>query len=124
MQSISPNIFVNNINQTIEFYRLLGFDLVMTMPEERDYVWSMMTCGNVNFMFQTFASLGDELPEVSRQDSSSLVFYIKTENIREFFERIKDKAQVLKDLEKTFYGATVFSIPGNNNYVLTFAEDE
>jgi len=124
MQSLSPNIFVTDINQTIDFYRQLGFDLVMTVSEEGDYVWAMMACGNVNFMFQTFASLGNELPEISRQDGGSLIFYIKTDNIRSLFERIKDKVQVLKGLEKTFYGATEFSILDNNNYVLTFAEDE
>jgi len=32
----------------------------------------MMTCGNVNFMFQTFESLGSELPAISRQDGGSL----------------------------------------------------
>jgi hypothetical protein len=31
---------------------------------------------------------------------------------------------VIKELEKTFYGATEFSIEDNNGYLLTFAEDE
>jgi len=30
---------------------------------------------------------------------------------------------VIKGLEKTFYGATEFSITDNNGFVLTFAED-
>jgi len=124
MQSLAPNIFVNDINETIAFYRQLGFELTMTVPEEGDYVWAMMSCGEVTFMFQTFESLGGELSEISRQDGGSLIFYIKTENIRSFFERIKDKVKVLKGLEKTFYGATEFSILDNNEYVLTFAENE
>jgi uncharacterized glyoxalase superfamily protein PhnB len=45
-------------------------------------------------------------------------------NIRAFFEKINDKVTVLHGLEKTFYGATEFSIKDNNNYMLTFAEDE
>jgi predicted lactoylglutathione lyase len=66
MDSISPNIFVKDINETIKFYRVIGFDKVMTVPEKGDLVWAMMTCGNVNFMFQTFDSLGNELPSISR----------------------------------------------------------
>jgi uncharacterized glyoxalase superfamily protein PhnB len=124
MLSLSPNIFVKDMNQTIAFYRQLGFELTMTVPEEGDYVWAMMSCGVVTFMFQAFESLGGELPEISRQDGGSLIFYIKVENIRSFFERIKDKVKVLKGLEKTFYGATEFSILDNNKYVLTFAENE
>src|SRR6185437_3598442 len=124
MDSLSPNIFVENMNETIDFYKSIGFQLVMSVPETGDFVWAMMTNGEVSFMFQTFASLGEELPEIGRKNGGSLLFYIKLKNIREFFEQVKDKATVLKGLEVTFYGATEFSILDNNNYVLTFAGDE
>ncbi|CAN5302624.1 VOC family protein [soil metagenome] len=124
MNSISPNIFVTNINTTIAFYKQLGFNVVTTVPEQGDIVWAMMTCGNVTFMFQTYESLGNDLPMISRQNGGSLLLYIQTIEIRKFFERIKDKVKVVKGLEKTFYGATEFSIEDNNGYLLTFAEDE
>lgn len=124
MDTLSPNIFVKDIYKTIDFYKQLGFELTMTVPETGDYVWAMMTCGNVTFMFQTFSSLADELPEISRQEGGSLLFYIKLKNIRAFFDNIKDKRIVIKEMEKTFYGATEFSIKENNGYILTFAEDE
>lgn len=124
MESISPNIFVKNINETINFYKQLGFALTTTIPEEGDIVFAMMSCGNVVFMFQTFESLGNELPNVSRQNGGSLLFYIKTTGIKDFFEKIEDKVKVVKGLEKTFYGATEFSIEDNNGFLLTFAEDE
>ena len=50
--------------------------------------------------------------------------YIQTTEIRKFFDQIKDNIKVGKGLEKTFYGATEFSIEENNDYLLTFAEDE
>ena len=125
MESLSPNIFVNDMSETLDFYRSIGFQLIMTVPETgNDLVWAMMTNGDVTFMFQTFASLGEELPNISRKDGGSLLFYINIKKIREFFELIKDKVTVLKGLETTFYGATEFSILDNNNYVLTFAENE
>lgn len=124
MKSVSPNIFVTDINQTIDFYKQLGFSLITTVPEEGDFIFAMMTCGSVVFMFQTFISLGDELPTVSRQKGGSLLLYIQTNEIRRFFDQIKDKVKVIKGLEKTFYGATEFSIEDNNGYLLTFAEDE
>ncbi|QEC75609.1 VOC family protein [Mucilaginibacter sp. AW1-7] len=125
MESLSPNIFVKDINETIKFYHLLGFELVVTVPETgNDLIWAMMAKGNVTMMFQTMASLGEELPDISRQDGASMLLYIKLKNIRAFFESVKDLVPVLKGLETTFYGATEFSIKDNNNYVLTFAEDE
>jgi uncharacterized glyoxalase superfamily protein PhnB len=124
MQSLTPNIFVRDIQKTIDFYTQLGFKVTMSVPEEGDPVWVLMSCENVSFMFQTFDSLGDEIPEISRKDGGSLLFYIQIKEIRKFHDRIKDMVKVLKDLEKTFYGATEFSIIDNNGYVLTFAENE
>ena len=124
MDSVSPNIFVKDINETIAFYKNLGFTVVTTVPDEGEPIWVMMKCGNVTFMFQSFESLGNELPQINRQDGGSLLLYIQVKGIRDFFERIKDNVEVLKGLEKTFYGATEFSILDINGYVLTFAEDE
>jgi uncharacterized glyoxalase superfamily protein PhnB len=124
MDSLSPNIFVKDIGETINFYKTLGFKVAMSVPEEGDFVWVMMTCGKVSFMFQTFAGLGSELPEISRQSGGSLLLYIQIKEIRQFHDEIKDKVEVIKELEKTFYGATEFSILDNNGYVLTFAENE
>jgi uncharacterized glyoxalase superfamily protein PhnB len=124
MESLSPNIFVKNMDETIAFYKHLGFQLIATVPEDgNNLIWSMMMNGNVTVMFQSYESLGDELPWISRKDGGSLLLYIKVTHIIKFFESVKDRVTVLKGLEKTFYGATEFSILDNNNYVLTFAED-
>jgi len=125
MESLAPNIFTNNIQETVALYTLLGFKVTMSVPEQgNELVWAMMVNGSVTIMFQTFASLENDLPEISRKDGGSLLLYINVKNIREFFESIKEEVKVLKGLEKTFYGATEFSIVDNNNYVLTFAEHE
>ncbi|MEO9885942.1 MAG: VOC family protein [Balneola sp.] len=124
MDSISPDTFVNDLSETVKFYQSIGFETIMTVPEEGDFVWVMMSRGNVSFMFQTFESLGSELPEISREDGGSLLLYIQLTDVQTFYDQIKDKANIVKDLEETFYGATEFAIRDLNNYVLTFAEYE
>jgi uncharacterized glyoxalase superfamily protein PhnB len=126
MDSLAPNLFVRDIRATIEFYKLLGFNLVMSVPAaaDGDLDWAMVSSGNVTFMFQTFKSLGDTLPMISRQDGGSLLFYIRIGKIRSFFDSIQNRVTVVHGLQKTFYGATEFSITDPNNYLLTFAEDE
>ena len=124
MESVAPNIFVKDINATIAFYEQLGFEKIMTVPETGEYDWAMMTNHGVTFMFQTLTSLGDILTEIKRSDGGSLLFYIRMKGVRAFHDEIKDKAKVIVELNKTFYGATEFSIVDNNGYVLTFAEDE
>jgi uncharacterized glyoxalase superfamily protein PhnB len=124
MESIAPNIYVRNLKESVDFYTGIGFEVVTTVPEKGDPIFVMMQCGKVIFMFQTFESIGDTLPMVSRTDGGSLLLYITVKDIRALFEKIKDKVPVIHGLEKTFYGATEFSIQDNNNYLLTFAEHE
>ncbi len=124
MESVSPNIYVKNLPATIAFYEQLGFKVTARFPEEGDAVFAMMVNGAVTFLFQTFESLGEEFPNIKREDGGSIMLYIQTKGIRRFFETIKDKVTILKGLEVSFYGATEFTILDNNNYVLTFAEDE
>lgn len=125
MESLAPNIFVNDMKATIAFYKGMGFNISMSVPEDGDdLVWVMMVNGSVTLMFQTFESLADDFPDISRANGGSLLLYISLKNIKQFFEEIKDKVTVLKGLETTFYGATEFSIKDNNGYVLTFAEHE
>lgn len=125
METLAPNIFVKDMKATLAFYKVLGFKVTMSVPESGDeLVWAMMVNGGVTVMFQTFDSLGNDLPEISRNDGGSLLLYINLKGIRSFFEGIKEKVTVLKGLETTFYGATEFSIKDNNGYVLTFAEHE
>jgi hypothetical protein len=103
MESLSPNIFTNDIKNTVAFYQLLGFNITMSVPEEGDeLVWAMMVNGSVTVMLQTFESLADELPEISRNAGGSLLLYINVTAIRDFFESIKDLVPVLKGWKLLF----------------------
>lgn len=125
MESLSPNMYVQDVKSTIEFYKILGFKPVMTVPENGEApVWAMLQNGHVTLMFESFKNIEGRLPEISREVGGSFLLYVNVKGIREFFEQIKDKVNILSGLEKTFYGATEFVIRDNNNYVLTFAEHE
>jgi len=125
MKTISPNIFVKDMQATISFYSKLGFSVTdEVVTPEGEKVFALMTNGAVVFMFQTYASIEGQHPMVSRADGGSLVLYISMDNIQEYYDQIKDQVTLLTSLEKTFYGATEFSLCDNNNYLLTFAEHD
>ncbi len=125
MENLTVNIFVNDINKTVAFYKQLGFAITMRVPEQGDLIWTMLTNNNVTIMVQTFESLGNELPDIDRKQlGGALLFYINIKQIRSFFDEIKDKVEVVKGLDKTFYGATEFTIKDVDGYHLTFAENE
>jgi uncharacterized glyoxalase superfamily protein PhnB len=125
MKSIAPNIFVKDVQATITFYTKLGFTITdeVTTPEG-ETVFALLTNGSVSFMFQSFASIEGQHPMVSRADGGSLLLYIMVDNIRQYYESINQRVTGLTGLQKTFYGATEFSLCDNNNYLLTFAEHD
>ena len=117
MESISPNIFVKDLERTIEFYKQIGFNTVMTVSEEGDLVWAMMNSGSVNFMFQTFDSLGAEIPEISRQDGGSLLLYIRIKEIMVFHEQIKGSEKL--NLEMLTYKQKIAWTLTTNVYIVS-----
>lgn len=124
MDSIAPNLFVKNLPASLAFYERLGFKISMSVPENGDYVWVMLACGNATLMLQTMDSLQEELPAISRNGGGSLLLYVTISNIRQFYTSIESHVTILKGLEKTFYGATEFSVIDPDGFVLTFAEHE
>lgn len=102
MESISPNIFVKDIQKTIEFYNTLGFEVKDAVPDKDNPIFVLMTCGRTTFMFQTFGSIGDELQPISRQDGGSLLLYIKMTGINDFYEKKRIKYLYIKVLKKLF----------------------
>jgi uncharacterized glyoxalase superfamily protein PhnB len=123
MSSLSPNIYVENVQTTIDYYQQLGFSVVMIVPEEGiNPVWVMMQREDVTIMFESYANIEGRLPQIKRSNGGSLLFYVKVRGVEQYFESIKGFANVLHPLQKTFYGATEFSIEDCNGYVLTFAD--
>lgn len=123
MESLSPNIYVNDVPSTIQFYQKLGFKPIMTVPEgANEPVWVMMQHGNVTMMFESIKNIEGRLPEISRQSGGSLMLYIKVQDITGLFESVKDQVTVLQTPQKTFYGATEFIIQDCNGFVITFAD--
>lgn len=125
MESVSPNIFVNDIHATIEYYKKLGFNEVTSVDaEDGEKVFALMMNGTTTFMFQTFKSIVNQLPQINRLNGGSLLLYIKMKDIVAYFEKVKNEVDILQGLEKTFYGTTEFSVVDPNNFVLTFSEHD
>ncbi len=135
MKKITPNLMVEDVNRTVEFYKdVLGFEFVFgvpegsqeevtSWPEERSLYFAMMKCGIVEIMVQARRSLTEELPELKGKEiGGSVTFYIEIDGIQEWYERTRNKATIIKDLHTTFYGMQEFYIQDCNGYILALAE--
>lgn len=124
MKSLSPNLMVNDVNQTLDYYiNTLGFKKVMTVPDSGNLVWAMVKSGSVTFMFQEKNNIKSEYPQLNNfEQGGGLTFYITVTNVQKLNDSLKDRVKIAKDLNKTFYGATEFAIEDINGYILTFSE--
>jgi uncharacterized glyoxalase superfamily protein PhnB len=122
---VTANLMVEDVNEAVEFYRdVLGFELVMSVPEEGRYDWAMISRGGAEIMLQSRASLAGEYPLFNESGiGGSLVLYFNVTGVDELYERVRGKAKPVIDIHDTPYGMREFAIEDNDGYVLTFAEE-
>lgn len=123
-KNLSPNLAVKDVNKTVDFYtNILGFNCIMTVPEEGQFVWAMVQADGLTIMFQELKNLAEEYSQLENLSiGGSLTFYINVTDIQKLYDKLKDKVAIIKELHKTFYGATDFAIEDCNGYILTFSQ--
>lgn len=127
LNSLTPNLMVNDVEETIEYYTdILGFTVLMTVPEKGKLDWAMVKRNDVVMMFQSKKSLSSELPRLAgEKPGGGLTFYIKVDRITELHEQLfHNEVEIISDLESTFYNTIEFSVVDINGYVLTFSEEQ
>jgi uncharacterized glyoxalase superfamily protein PhnB len=124
LKKLSPNLMVEDVNQTVKFYKdVLGFELDQSVPESGQYDWASTRCGEVEIMFQARHSLSEDLPAFRELPTGgTLTFFIEVQGIQEIYERARNQVEIVQDINVTFYGMREFSIKDPNSYILTFAE--
>ncbi|MDR2913493.1 MAG: VOC family protein [Tannerella sp.] len=124
-QSLSPNIGVRSVNETVRFYtEVLGFGLIMSVPETGDLAWAMVGSGGAVIMFQEIRNLQDEYPQLPGEPlNAAITFYVKMKNMHVLYEKLKGTEYLARELHQTFYGADEFAVFDNNGYILTVTED-
>ena len=124
LKKLTPNIMVEDVNGTVEWYRtVLGFEVAATVPEEGTFNWAMLTHGEVAVMFQSRASITEEYPVFQgREVGGALTFYTDVGNVQAWYDRVKDQVRMVLELHDTFYGAREFAFKDCNGFVLTFSE--
>ena len=125
MNKLTPNMMVEDVNQTVDFYRdVLGFNLVMTVPDSGRFDWALVQHDEVEVMFQARASLTDEVPVLKDKPlGGALTFFIDTDNVEALYEQVRSRVTIVQDLHDTFYGTREFAMQDCNGFILTFAEN-
>jgi len=124
LKKLSPNLMVEDVNRTVDFYRdVLGFELLGTVPEQGQFDWAMMRRDSVEIMFQARTSLVSDIPALADMPiGGSLTFYTEVTGVKELYQSIQDRVEIVQELHTTFYGTQEFSFKDCNGYILAFSE--
>ena len=124
LKKLTPNLMVEDVTRTLEFYRaLLGFKIVTTLPDQEPLDFAIVQRDGVELMFQSRPSLSENVPALSGVPiGASQTFYIEVEGVRDLYQALHDKVEIVVDFHTTFYGTQEFYFRDINGYILSFSE--
>jgi uncharacterized glyoxalase superfamily protein PhnB len=124
LKKLTPNLMVEDVARTLAFYReTLGFEVVTTLPEQEPFDFAIVQRDGVELMFQSRPSLSENVPALSGSPiGASQTFYIEVTGIRDLYESLREKVEIVVDFHTTFYGTQEFYFRDINGYILSFSE--
>jgi uncharacterized glyoxalase superfamily protein PhnB len=124
LKKLTPNLMVENVAETLAFYReRLGFEVVTTLPEQEPFDFAIVKRDGVDLMFQSRPSLSENVPALTGSPiGASQTFYIEVTGIRDLYESLREKVEIVVDFHTTFYGTQEFYFRDINGYILSFSE--
>ena len=121
-KKLTPVLIVNAIEPVLPFWKALGFERTAEVPHGDRLGFVILNAGEVEVMYQTRASVADDLPAVLQTPSPGAVnLFITVDDLDAVAGRIPKSAAVLVARRTTFYGAdeTIVRDPAGN--VICFA---
>ncbi len=123
MISLTPALFVEKIEPSLDFWEQgLGFERIAEVPGEAGLGFVMLKQGDIEVMYQTYASLEDDLPAIAKEVKGSPNFiYIKVADLDEVIKSLEG-FEVAIERRQTFYGADEIGYKEPGGHFVTFAE--
>ncbi len=112
---------VATIEPSADFFRVVGFEVTMRVPDEGPMGFAGMSNGKVEIMLQTFASIyeDNEAFRIVSDKAPSLLFIEVSD-----FDAVEKAVQgfdVIMPRRETFYGATEITVREPGGHLVTFA---
>jgi len=116
-----PCFPVADVGATIRWYEdYLGFK-GDPFPASEPYVFGILFRDHVEIMLQRLD--GYEKPDLYSQRNGGLWdAYIRMDGLREFYESVRERVDVIRHLERMPYPQWEFEVRDVNGYVLVFSE--
>jgi uncharacterized glyoxalase superfamily protein PhnB len=115
-RAITPVLKVADLHRAVAFYtEVLGFEVCWQAANDGGGENCMLKAGRASVLLSTASHLGDK-PQFTG------TLYFNRTGVRDFFEMVRHRAEVVWPLEVMDYGQTEFGIRDRDGYTLAFAE--
>jgi uncharacterized glyoxalase superfamily protein PhnB len=123
VKKITAVLFVQAVEPCVKFWiDRFGFQKTAEVPDGDHLAFAMLQKGNVELMYQSFASADKDVSAVSQMVRKGPTFlYVEVDNLEETINAVKG-AEVVMPKRKTFYGSTEIGIKDPAGHIVTFAE--
>lgn len=127
VNSITPDLMVEDIEETIAWYEeLLDAEVVATLPAEAgsEHFWAQVSIDGSQLMFQERDSLEEKLPALSGESVGGAVpLYIDVDDAEKRHATLEaSDANIVKPPHETEFGWRQFAATDPNGYLLWFGE--
>ena len=121
LTSAAPCFAVADVGETMRWYQKeLDFE-VHPFPANEPHVFCVLVRDQIEIMLQRLEDF--QKPDLyTHRDGGVWDAYIRMRGVKELYESIKDQVDILRPLEKQFYGDWEFEVKDPNGYVLVFSE--
>ena len=123
IKRITPVLFAEDIEPCVKFWvERMGFQKTAEVPDGNRLAFAMLQKGNVELMYQTYASAEKDVPAVSPLVRKGPTFlYVEVDSLDDTITAIKG-AEVVVPVRTTFYGAKEIGVKDPAGHLITFAE--
>lgn len=130
LQDVTPNLIVSDVDRSTTFYRdVLGFSVVVTVPEAAPFVFVWLQRDNVNVFLNAPAGVAEDVPALAGRvvgGTNTLFIAIEADSVETGIDalhaRIAGQGRVVMPLKNQFYGMREFGIEDPDGYIIFFAQ--
>lgn len=125
MKQIIPHLLVKSVTDNVKFYKdELGFEPVYVQKENGVENFAIFKYGNVQIMMGHKDLFRNIVPgEGDKVLHNSSLLYFEITDVDSYYESIKDKVEIARDIQNTWYKTREFWIKDCNGYLLAFFQN-
>lgn len=123
VKRITPILFAEEIEPCVKFWvEQMGFQKTAEVPEGNKLAFAMLQKGNVELMYQSYASADKDVSAISQLVRKGPAFlYVEVDSLEQTIAATKG-AEVVIPVRTTFYGAKEIGIKDPAGHFITFAQ--